>query len=37
MFDDIRSDIRLKTYVSCILAACMFIITCFDGICPSVL
>ena len=27
MFDDIRGDIRLKTYVSYILAACMFIIT----------
>ena len=23
MFDDIRGDIRLKTYVSYILAACM--------------
>ena len=27
MFDDIRGDIRLKTYVSYILVACMFIIT----------
>ena len=27
MFDDIRGDIRLKTYVSYILAACMVIIT----------
>ncbi len=27
MFDDIRGDIRLKTYVSYILAACMFVIT----------
>ena len=27
MFDDIRGDIRLKTYVSYILGACMFIIT----------
>ena len=27
MFDDIRGDIRLKTYVSYILAACMLIIT----------
>ena len=27
MFDDIRGDIRLKTYVSYILIACLFIIT----------
>ena len=35
MFDDIRGDIRLKTYVSYILAACMVIITTLTILIPE--
>jgi len=35
MFDDIRGDIRLKTYVSYILAACMVIITSLTILIPE--
>jgi membrane associated rhomboid family serine protease len=35
MFDDIRGDIRLKTYVSYILAACMVIITTITILIPE--
>ena len=35
MFDDIRGDIRLKTYVSYILAACMVIITLITILIPE--
>ena len=35
MFDDIRGDIRLKTYVSYILAACMVVITLMTILIPE--